>query len=191
MPAWAQVSVKPGETVVFSVHAVGAQVYDCKAGEGGKLAWQLREPIATLIQDGETVGRHYKGPTWEHADESRIRGKQVDTQPGETVKDIPWLRLDAIEAGGSGVLAGITAILRINTKGGQLAGACDKAGTIMANPLLGLLHEHRESAPKTDDRLRVAFDLSAAAARGRNGRKQGRHAWQARTGESAARPPPD
>jgi Protein of unknown function (DUF3455) len=77
MPAWAQVSVKPGETVVFSVHAVGAQVYDCKAGEGGKLAWQLREPIATLIQDGETVGRHYKGPTWEHADESRIRGKQV------------------------------------------------------------------------------------------------------------------
>ena len=37
MPAWAQVSVKPGETVVLSVHAVGAQVYDCKAGEGGKL----------------------------------------------------------------------------------------------------------------------------------------------------------
>jgi hypothetical protein len=134
MPAWAQVSVKPGETVVFSVHAVGAQVYDCNAGEGGKLAWQLREPIATLIQDGETVGRHYKGPTWEHADGSRIRGKEVDTQPGEIVKDIPWLRLDAIEAGGSGVLAGVTAILRINTKGGQLAGACNEAGTIMAVP---------------------------------------------------------
>jgi hypothetical protein len=134
MPAWAQVSVKPGETVVFSVHAVGAQVYDCRAGEGGKLAWQLREPIATLIQDGETVGRHYKGPTWEHADESRIRGKQIDTRPGETVKDIPWLRLDAIEAGGSGVLAGVTAILRINTKGGQLAGTCNEAGTIVAVP---------------------------------------------------------
>jgi hypothetical protein len=50
----AQVSVKPDETVVLSVHAVGAQVYGCVA-EGGKLAWQLREPIATLIQDGETV----------------------------------------------------------------------------------------------------------------------------------------
>jgi hypothetical protein len=36
---------------------------------------------------------------------ARIRGNQVDNQPGETVKDIPWLRLDAIEAGGSGVLA--------------------------------------------------------------------------------------
>jgi Protein of unknown function (DUF3455) len=142
MPAWAQVSMKPGETVVLSVYAAGAQVYDCKAGEGGKLAWQFREPIATLIQDGETfglpgaftVGRHYKGPTWEHVDGSRIRGKQVDTQPGEAVKDIPWLRLDAIEAGGSGVLAGVTAILRVNTKGGQLAGACDRAGTIMGVP---------------------------------------------------------
>ena len=128
MPAWAQVSVKPDETVVLSVHAVGAQVYDCKAGEGGKFAWQFREPIATLIQDGET------GPTWEHADGSRIRGKQVDTQPGETVKDIPWLRLDAVEAGASGVLAGVTAILRINTKGGQLAGACDRASTIIGVP---------------------------------------------------------
>jgi hypothetical protein len=134
MPAWAQVSAKPGETVVLSVHAVGAQVYDCKAGEGGKLAWQFREPIATLIQDGETVGRHYKGPTWEHIDGSRIRGKQVDTQPGETVGDIPWLRLDVIEAGGSGVLAGVTAILRINTKGGKFAGACDRGGTIMGAP---------------------------------------------------------
>jgi hypothetical protein len=134
MPAWAQVSVKPGETVVLSVHAVGAQVYDCKASEGDKLAWQFREPIATLIQDGVTVGRHYKGPTWEHTDGSRIRGNQVDTQRGDTVKDIPWLRLDGIEAGGSGVLAGVTAILRINTKGGQLADACDRAGTIMAVP---------------------------------------------------------
>jgi Protein of unknown function (DUF3455) len=53
---------------------------------------------------------------------------------GEIVKDIPWLRLDAIEAGGSGVLAAVTAILRINTKGGQLAGACNEAGTIMAVP---------------------------------------------------------
>ena len=134
MPASAQVSAKSGETVVLSAHAVGAQVYDRKAGEGGKLAWQFREPIATLIQDGETVGRHYKGPTWEHADGSRISGKQVDTQSGETVKDIAWLRLDGIEAGGSGVLAGVTAILRINTKGGQFAGPCDKAGTIMGAP---------------------------------------------------------
>ena len=65
-----------GETVVLTVHAEGAQVYDCKAGEGGKLAWQFREPIATLIQDSKTVGRHYVGPTWEHADGSRVVGNR-------------------------------------------------------------------------------------------------------------------
>ena len=37
----------PGETVVLTVHAEGAQVYECKAGADGKLAWAFREPIAT------------------------------------------------------------------------------------------------------------------------------------------------
>ena len=50
-----------GETVVLSVHAEGAQVYECKAGTDGKLAWAFREPIATLFSDGKTIGRHYAG----------------------------------------------------------------------------------------------------------------------------------
>lgn len=29
----------PGETVVATIHAEGAQVYACKADPGGKLAW--------------------------------------------------------------------------------------------------------------------------------------------------------
>jgi hypothetical protein len=49
----------PGETVVATLHAEGAQVYECKADAGGKLVWQFREPIATLLLDGKTVGRHY------------------------------------------------------------------------------------------------------------------------------------
>jgi hypothetical protein len=123
-----------GETVVLTVHAEGAQVYDCKAGEGGKLAWQFREPIATLIQDGKTVGRHYMGPTWEHADGSRVAGKPIGRANGATAQDIPWLKLEAVEARGAGALAGVTAIQRINTKGGQLEGTCDKAGATFAAP---------------------------------------------------------
>ena len=42
----------PGETVVLTVHAEGAQVYECKAGADGKSAWVFREPIATLLVDG-------------------------------------------------------------------------------------------------------------------------------------------
>jgi len=123
-----------GETVVLTLHAEGAQVYDCKAGEGGKLAWQFREPIATLIQDGKTVGRHYMGPTWEHADGSRIAGKPIGRANGATAHDIPWLKLEAVDARGAGALGGVTAIQRINTKGGQLEGTCDKAGATFAAP---------------------------------------------------------
>ena len=47
----------PGETAVATLHAEGAQVYECKAGNDGKLAWAFREPIATLLLDGKTVGR--------------------------------------------------------------------------------------------------------------------------------------
>src|SRR5260221_1465319 len=123
-----------GETVVLTVHAEGAQVYDCKAGDGGRLAWQFREPVATLIADGKTVGRHYLGPTWEHADGSRVVGKPVGRANGATPKDIPWLKLEAVEARGAGALAGVTAIQRINTQGGQIDGACEKAGATLAAP---------------------------------------------------------
>ena len=123
-----------GEAVVLIVHAEGAQIYDCKAGEGGKLAWQFREPIATLMQDGKTVGRHYVGPTWEHADGSRVVGKPIGRANGATAKDIPWLKLETVEARGAGALAGVTSIQRINTKGGQLEGTCDQAGATFAAP---------------------------------------------------------
>ncbi len=35
-----------GETVVLQVHAEGAQIYECKAQDGGQLSWQFREPRA-------------------------------------------------------------------------------------------------------------------------------------------------
>jgi hypothetical protein len=123
-----------GEHLVLAVHAEGAQVYDCKAAEGGKLAWQFREPIATLMQEGKTVGRHYAGPTWEHVDGSRVVGKPSGRADGATPKDIPWLKLDVTSESGAGTLAGVTTIQRINTKGGQYAGACEQAGATYAAP---------------------------------------------------------
>ena len=75
-----------GETVVLTVHAEGAQVYECKADQNGKLGWQFREPIATLMADGKTVGRHYVGLTWEHVDGSRVQGKPAGRAPGATAR---------------------------------------------------------------------------------------------------------
>src|SRR6476469_9912678 len=119
----------PGETVVLTMHALGAQVYECKASTDGKSAWAFREPIATLMVDGKTVGRHYAGPNWEHSDGSAVVGKAAASAPGATPADIPWLKLEVISRRGSGVLADVTTVQRINTAGGMLQGACDKIGT--------------------------------------------------------------
>ena len=124
----------PGETVLLSVHAEGAQVYECKAGTDGKLAWSFREPIATLLSDGKTVGRHYAGPSWEHVDGSAVVGKVAASAPGATAADIPWLRLDVASHRGSGVLSSVTTVQRIHTEGGNLKGGCDTAGAFRSAP---------------------------------------------------------
>ena len=123
-----------GETIVLGVHAEGAQVYECKAGADGKSAWAFREPVATLIVDGKTIGRHYAGPNWEHSDGSAVVGKAIGNAPGATASDIPWLKLQVTSSRGSGVLTGVTTVQRINTQGGKLEGACDKAGSFKSAP---------------------------------------------------------
>jgi Protein of unknown function (DUF3455) len=124
----------PGEAIVLTVHAEGAQIYECKAGSDGKPAWAFREPIATLMADGKTVGRHYAGPNWEHSDGSAVVGKVAASAPGATPGDIPWLKLDVASHRGSGVLSGVTTVQRIHTQGGKLEGACERAGTFRSVP---------------------------------------------------------
>jgi hypothetical protein len=123
----------PGQTAVLQVHAAGAQIYDCKADAAGKTTWQFREPIAALFLDGKTVGRHYAGPSWE-VQGSTIVGKVSGKAPGASAKDIPWLKLDVTEERGEGPLKGVATVQRINTAGGNLEGACDKAGDLRAEP---------------------------------------------------------
>jgi hypothetical protein len=122
----------PGEKAVVTLLAQGAQIYECRAGEGGKLAWAGREPIATLLLDGKTVGRHYAGPNWEHVDGSAVVAKASGNAPGATPKDIPWLRLTVVSSRGMGVLTGVTTVQRINTSGGTQSGGCDRAGAIQS-----------------------------------------------------------
>src|SRR5262249_25655247 len=83
-----------GEVLITTVHAVGAQVYECKADSDGRLTWQFREPIATLFMAGKTVGRHYAGPNWEMTDGSAVRGKVAAQTAGEGPNDIPLVKLD-------------------------------------------------------------------------------------------------
>ncbi len=123
-----------GETLIATTHATGAQVYECKTNSDGKLAWQFREPIATLMIDGKTVGRHFAGPAWEMADGSAVSAKVSAQAPGATANDIPLLRLDVAARHGSGLLSGVTTIQRLNTRGGRADAACDAPGTFLSVP---------------------------------------------------------
>jgi hypothetical protein len=131
----AAIAVGNAETVTLQAHAVGAQIYECKPDKDGQLTWQFREPIASLMRDGKTIGRHYAGPRWE-VQGSIIQGKIVGEAPGATDKDIPWLKLSISDSIGDpdGPLEEVTTIQRINTRGGKREGPCDKAGDLVAEP---------------------------------------------------------
>src|SRR3954452_16486660 len=112
---------EPGEASVLTLHAEGAD-------PAGRLVWEFREPVATLIEAGKTVGRHYAGPHWEHAVGSVIAAKLAGRAPGASASDIPLLKLKVTERRGNGVLSGVTTVQRINTRGGAVEGPCAAVG---------------------------------------------------------------
>lgn len=130
----AEINQTPGEQRILTVFAKGVQIYECKPGTDGRPVWTFKEPRADLSVDGKGIGKHYAGPTWEHADGSSIKGRVGARADASSASDIPWLRLAGIEGKGSGVLASVSTILRINTKGGVKAGGCDAVGSVHEEP---------------------------------------------------------
>lgn len=123
----------PGGSPIAVIHAEGAQVYQCMSDGQGGLTWQLREPIATLLQEDKTVGRHYAGPRWEFEDGTTIAARVV-AQFTPTLWDIPHLMLTVTTAKGAGPLAFARTVVRFNTKGGLMKGECSKAGAQLSVP---------------------------------------------------------
>src|SRR5712672_4663838 len=131
----------PDGTAIVTLHAEGAQIYQCKPDSDGKspsqksaLTWQFREPIATLILDGKSVGRNYAGPNWDYIDGSGVKGKVAASAPGATPDDISWLKLDVVDRRGDGILSSTTTVQRINTRGGMLLRQCESTGAYRSVP---------------------------------------------------------
>ena len=118
------------EHPVLRVHAKGDQIYTCKAN-GDQYAWTLKGPEAQLIaESGRPFGKHFAGPTWEANDGSRLTGKAVANVASPDADSIPWLLLTVVGHSGDGVLAHVTSVQRINTKGGKAStSGCDAAHT--------------------------------------------------------------
>jgi hypothetical protein len=122
------------QNLITTIQAQGAQIYECKFDASGRLAWQFREPIATLFRDGKTIGRHFAGPSWELADGSAVTGKLAARADGATVTDIPLLKLDVVSRRELGVLSATATIQRLNTHGGTAEGPCPTAGAFLSVP---------------------------------------------------------
>ena len=122
----------PGKVEITRLHAEGVQIYECVAGSGG-LTWRFREPLATLLQDGKTVGRHFAGPSWELAGDVVVGRVEAQT-PGPTAADIAQLKLAVVRRSGGGLLAQATTIQRLETHGGVFSGICGEPGALHLQP---------------------------------------------------------
>ena len=116
------------EQLLMEVHAKGDQIYTCK-GDGTQFTWVLKAPEAQLTdKSGKPFGKHFEGPSWEANDGSRITGKAVANMPSPDADSIPWLLVTVASHSGGGVLARVTSVQRVNTKGGKAsASGCDAA----------------------------------------------------------------
>ncbi|NWC95448.1 MULTISPECIES: DUF3455 domain-containing protein [unclassified Pseudomonas] len=122
------------KTVLMTVQAEGVQIYNCAKDSGGQLTWQFREPLATLMINGKTVGRHFAGPTWQLNDRSAVVGKVVAQVPGATARDIALLRLDVVSHQGVGGFSPVVAVQRLHTEGGVFSGSCEHDGDLHVEP---------------------------------------------------------
>jgi len=62
---------------------------------------EIPRAIATLIEGGKTVGRHYAGPHWELADGSIVAANAIGQAPGATAQDITQLKLEVTSHAGT------------------------------------------------------------------------------------------
>jgi hypothetical protein len=109
-----------GEAIVLLAHASGSQIYTCQAGADGKFAWTLKAPAAELKdQKGKVIGSHSAGPAWKLNDGSEVTGKAAAHVDSPDAGSIPWLLVKAVGHSGTGLLANVTTIQRVNTHGGK------------------------------------------------------------------------
>lgn len=100
-------------------HATGFQVYVCRPDAEGGPAWTLKAPEAELFDEqGNVIGRHFGGPTWQLNDGSQITGRMVAKVDAPTAQAIPWLLVTVTSNSGKGTLSQVTSIQRVNTVSG-------------------------------------------------------------------------
>jgi hypothetical protein len=128
-----------GSTLVARYDAWGDQIYTCTAttvdagpDAGTSYAWTLKAPSATLYEGCTVAATHFAGPTWKSSDGSSVVGARVASANSPDANAIPWLLLKATSHSGEGIFADVSAVQRLDTKGGKAPATGCGAGTVGA-----------------------------------------------------------
>jgi len=108
-----------GQVPYLEALATGVQIYECSRKGDAAFEWAFKAPEAALAdRSGNSLGKHYAGPTWESTDGSAVVGEVKARDPGPTASAIPWLLLSAKSNTGSGTFSSAKSIQRVATAGG-------------------------------------------------------------------------
>jgi hypothetical protein len=129
---FSRIRVPDGHEPAQKLLAKGVQIFRCER-VGNAYEWRFRQPEAELFDaQGQPQGRHGASFSFEHRDGSRLLGEVVAHDRADSPDTLPWLLLSA-KSFGSGALAGVSYVQRVNTRAGMPPAGCS-AG--QANRLL-------------------------------------------------------
>lgn len=110
-----EIAVPEGHKVSFHAYAEGVQIYTWNG-----FTWGASVPEAVLYNmEGDAVGIHYGGPSWESTSGSKVIATLAAPRITVDPNAIPWLLLSAVHTEGPGIFAGTTYLQRVNTVGGK------------------------------------------------------------------------
>lgn len=118
--------IAPTKSPAIQAFAKGDQIYTC-AASNSTYAWALKAPDATLHDaKGKVIGKHFAGPSWQANDGSIVVGEPLNVSPSPNPGAVAWLVLHAKSHSGSGEMANVAYIVRMQTEGGVApASGCD------------------------------------------------------------------
>lgn len=116
------------QQLLLKAAARGSQIYVCEqlVDKKSQFEWTLEAPDAKLFNSqGQVLGNHYEGPTWEANDGSKVTAdiKATENAPNAS---IPWFLLQVESSQGDGRLANVEWIQRLHTTGGIPQQNCDR-----------------------------------------------------------------
>jgi|SRR5471032_1420793 len=111
-----------GQKLVLDARATGVQIYVCSAtkADPAHTEWAFKAPEATLFDaEGNSVAKHYAGPSWESPDGSKVVGAVKAKLDDPAGKAIAQLLLSAKSVSGTGLFSQVTYIQRLATDAGN------------------------------------------------------------------------